>query len=227
MNITDVDASELWLKSVELYGTDNPMEIIFGRQQELMEKYLVIEAEILDEELIVIPVDIHSARGQRALKERAWWATEELVEALDALTEHNNIKFLEEMSDSIHFITELWILTGIHPDVIECWNGLPDWFGCPGVGQARKKNPHSPVWTRYKITDIIINLGRAMWQLRNKSWKRSQVLTDLPRFTHNLVEVYDRLIALLHYDYGLTLEEICLLYLRKSEVNFFRQRSNY
>ena len=227
MNIEDISGEELWPKAVEFYGTDNPLEIVFARQRELMEKYLVIEAEILGEELVVIPVDIHSARGQRALKERAWWVTEELVEALDALGEDNTIKFFEELSDCIHFITELWILTGIHPSAIWYWDSLLGSIDCPSVRKDRKKGPLSPTQTRYAVTDIIVSLGRAMWQLRNKSWKKSQVLTDLPRFTRHLVDTYDKLMGLLYYGYDLTLKEICLLYLKKSEVNLFRQRSNY
>lgn len=222
VNINDVNVEELWSTATKLYKTQRPLKIIFARQQELMEKYSKTEAEIMCEGVLTVPVDIHSARGQRALKARAWWFTEELVEALDALGEEDHSKFLEEISDSIHFLTELWILTDLPIWTIEAWDEPP-------FIDVYRKIPcdFDPDRIRLKVLDIIVNLGRAMWQLRNKPWKKTQVLTDLPQFSGRLKDTYDSLINLLHYDCGLNMQEICLLYLRKSEVNRFRQRSNY
>lgn len=216
MNINDIDAEELWEKAIEIYGTYNPIAIIFARQAELMEKYLVIEASIFNEELIEVPVNIHSAKGQRVLKERAWWTTEELVEALDAIIDRNETKFLEELSDALHFLTELWILAGLDYSII------------PSI----EANPFSPMSHSVKdlsprIMGVITGLGRAMWQLRNKPWKKSQVLTDVPRFISHLETAYVRLLWLYSDQFGLSMKQICLFYLRKSEVNLFRQRSNY
>jgi len=219
VNITDINIKDLWSKAVELYGTDDPLEIVFARQRELMKKYLVIEAEILDEELVTIPVDIHSARGQRSLKERAWWMVEELVEALDALEEGNDTKFLEEMSDALHFLTELWVLGDLDSSSIESKN-----FDSPSPVDGEGTKVHE---IRPQILDIIVSLGRAVWLLRNKSGKVSQVLTDIPHFTHHLQRTYDQFLNLLHNNYDMGMKDICLLYLRKSEVNKFRQKSQY
>jgi hypothetical protein len=181
-----------------------------------MKKYLVTEAEIFDEEVIDVPVDIHGARGQRVLKERAWWIVEELIEALDATEEQDDTKFLEELSDALHFLTELLILAGLDPSII------------PTV----ESNPlFSPIIEKRRlcrgVMEVIKNLGRGMWQLRNKSWKKSQVLTDVPRFTRHLQTAYIRLLELYANEFGLDMTQICLLYLKKSEVNKFRQRSQY
>ena len=216
MNIEDISGEELWPKAVEFYGTDNPLEIVFARQRELMEKYLVLEAEILSEKLVVVPVDIHSARGQRALKERIWWAVEEFVEALDAIKEGGETKFLEEMSDALHFLTELLILAGLDHSAIP-----------PMEVDPSRLLIYSESRLNLQILGVIKSLGRAAWQCRNKSWKRTQVLTDVPRLTAHLQAAYKQFLAIYSDEFGLDLTQICLFYLRKSEVNLFRQRSNY
>lgn len=232
MNINDVKIEELWPTAVKLYGTDDPLEIIFARQRELMEKYLALESELMGGEIVTIPVDLHSAKGQRSLKERAWWFTEELVESLDALKEEDSTKFLEEMSDALHFITELWILTGLDRAIIRNPEKSP---GIPTIYQLGFKTSRGQALGGYYmentvsavILNIIVSLGRSMWQLRNKPWKQTQVLTDIPMFQLRLRETYEGLLELLHFGCKLSFQSIALLYLRKSEVNKFRQRSKY
>lgn len=221
MNINDVPTEELWSTVTELYPTTDPIKIMFIRQKELMGKYLALESQILKEPLVVIPVDLHSARGQRILKSRAWWVVEEIVEGIDALVEEeDSAKFLEEMSDALHFLTELWILTGLPYPVFHDWDSF----------STLRPSTVPYLFQGLVVTSllgVIIRLGRAMWQLRNKPWKKTQVLTDVPRFTLHLMGAYKLFLELLHRHYKLGFKDICILYLRKSEVNKFRQRSNY
>lgn len=231
MNIEDVPVEGLFEKAAAQYGTKHPIRIIFARQIELIESYLKIEDRLKGERLWDMPVDLHSFEGQAALKERAWWFTEEIGEALDALVNQGakSLKFGEEIGDALHFLTELCLMAGIsEDDVIYSFGETFDWggFAPPALGfkgsEAGRKG--LAVLTAAKtLTDLAIG----MWQLRNKSWKQTQVQTDIPRFRAHVLDAYDSTLMFARVARRSNLREICELYLRKSEVNLFRIRSRY
>ena len=55
-------------------------------------------------------------RGQARIKDFSWRITEEVGEALDAITNESGesalLHFHEELVDGLHFLTEMTILTG-------------------------------------------------------------------------------------------------------------------
>lgn len=220
MNINDIPTDQLFEAAKTHFGTDDSFEIIFARQRELMEKYLPIESELLGRPLLSVPVDIHSAVGQAAIKERAWWFTEELAEALEAIDQDAPTKALEEMSDAIHFLTEAMILSNIrfseNSHIEVPWSF---WHANISLPMNRQLRP--------QILAVITELGLAMWQLRNKSWKRTQIPTDFPRFETKLVRTYTMFVEVLQTYWRLSFKDIAVLYLRKAAVNQFRIRSNY
>lgn len=221
LNINDVPIGDLFATAARLYKTRDPYEIIFARQRELMERYLPIEAEILGRPKLSVPVDIHSAVGQAAIKERAWWFVEELAEALEALEDGMSIKVLEEFSDAIHFLTEAMILSGIPYQTDPIAGLLPRFWILPKPYLTKK------VLMKLRTLSIITQLGMAMWQLRNKSWKRTQTLTDIPQYQEKMLRTWGGLMALLKIHWEMSREEITILYLRKATVNQFRIRSHY
>lgn len=115
MNIKDI-------KKMEIIG--DKLEAIFLKQKELEERYNVIEKN--NGELIPnLPLDVHTFEGQRRIRAIIYRITEELYEAGNTLrnkawktsqvpcdTDH----FLEELSDSFHFMIQLYIELGIGPD---------------------------------------------------------------------------------------------------------------
>ena len=62
--------------------------------------------------------------------------------------------------------------------------------------------------------------------LKNKPWKQSHMKTDIEAFRGKLGEVWEIYICLLKSSLHSS-EEIADIYLKKSQVNKFRQRSNY
>ena len=90
------------------------LDLIFERQHSLAVKYTPIEGQngLLQTELF--PGDLDDRKSQARMKDFAWRTQEELYEATESLThkEHDNVHFLEEVIDAIHFFTELNLFCG-------------------------------------------------------------------------------------------------------------------
>jgi len=109
MNIHDVPAIEVPVGACRL-------EMMFETQMELIEKYMEIE------KMPPLPVSVHTAEGQKWLKDFAWRITEELGEAMNCLKNKpwkqtqmptDEDHFWEEMADAVHFLIELFIIGGM------------------------------------------------------------------------------------------------------------------
>lgn len=215
MNINDI-------REYQVQSAD-PLEAIFLRQRELMERYHVIEAKNGLLQTPDIPVNLHDAKGQARLKDFAWRITEEIAEAMDAIVRHQgkvSIHAKEEMADALHFLVEMAILSDIGPDdlvtakedkLYALWR-YPERHNINDIGSA--------------ILNFIRELGMVCHLLKNKPWKQSQMITDIEeyrvRFQRMFISFVDICIAM-----DISAEEMFDLYFRKSEVNKFRQRSNY
>lgn len=202
MNISDYEAPECpptWSKI---------LESIFVRQRELMDKYQEIEGTPKP------PISVHLAKNQKVMKDFAWRAWEEVAEsyeaqmAYDAGTVTSKDHALEELADALHFMVELLIFAGIGPD------SFPD-FPPQRIAPGLEEHQHR----------FGIHLGIAMNFLRNKPWKQSEVPTDEKRFRAALVLAFEKFLEVLAYE--MNPEEMYSYYFRKSEVNKFRQRSQY
>ena len=229
---------------------------IFVRQQELMKKYHPIEEANGLMHDSSVPVDIHHRMGQHRLKDFAWRFTEEVAEAVEALDRviqadytiltwdpaillelrksGEMTHFHEEMIDAMHFLTELTILSGVAPQEIVRLlspedqamriDALDQLFSLP---LSDRIIPHDASRSlRGSIAYPIYQLGKAMNCLKNKPWKQSHMLTDTTRYTELLSLTWLAFINALHQS-GLNADQTFDLYFRKSEVNKFRQRSQY
>lgn len=186
---------------------------IFARQRELMVKYKEIE------QLPAPPVSLHTAGGQRVIKDFAWRTVEELTESYEAWEKHDDDGVatqhaLEELADSVHFFVELLIFAGITPE--QCCKKRPIMESLPV-----RNNPLDEWYWAFTY-----RLGLAMNFLRNKAWKQSQVPTDEGRFREALLVAWEALIDIWCM-LGCTQEDVFTFYFKKSNVNVFRQRSNY
>mgnify|MGYP003575868748 CR=1 FL=1 len=229
MNIHDVGKVE--------YPTTCWLTAIFQRQRELMEKYHPIEKAngLLQTEMF--PLNLHDRFCQQRIKDFCWRVTEEIAEAsecfkeLDFYTEDWATSdkldhYREELMDALHFLTELSILIGLGPeDVCPIENGKPT---------ARLHNllehVHVGVATVEDLFigafETIMELGIAANCLKNKPWKQTHQLTDEIYFKAQIIRVWKKFFKLL-FDIEFTPEMVYDMYIRKSEVNKFRQRSNY
>ena len=195
------------------------LRAIFDRQKELMEKYHDIEFRSGLMQTEDCPVNLDDKRGQARIKDFAWRITEEIGEALDAIENESGesalLHFHEELVDGLHFLTEMTILTGYN---------LPEYTT---LKDLIEEGSYRDCYTLNDlVSDHVMYLGMMCNCLKNKPWKQSMMKTNKENFYKHLKLVWSNYVAILTSQ-DLTEEEITDLYLRKSQVNQFRQRSNY
>ena len=158
------------------------------------------------------------------------YTAEQIKEAADKYnqeTDDINLHFLEELVDALHFLTEKTILEGITPqdihsnlcgelkegeDILDNLFKLATYQGIPSLNDA--------------YADFITALGLTNNCLKNKPWKQSMMKTDVKKYNSLAIAAWYRFIRLLA-SAGLDSQLTADLYLRKNQVNAFRQRSNY
>lgn len=195
------------------------LRAIFDRQKELMEKYHDIEFKSGLMQTEDCPVNLDDKRGQARIKDFSWRITEEVGEALDAITNESGesalLHFHEELVDGLHFLTEMTILTGYD---------LPEYTT---LKDLIEEDSYRDCYTLNDlVSDHVMYLGMMCNCLKNKPWKQSMMKTNKENFYKHLKLVWSNYVAILTSQ-DLTEEEITDLYLRKSQVNQFRIRSNY
>lgn len=198
------------------------LEAIFNRQKELMGKYHDIEKRSGLLQTEDCPVNLDDKRGQARIKDFAWRVMEEVGEALDAAKQDDEEHFCEELIDGLHFLTELTILAGFEPkDIVFEKQGVVDKLDylCGNAITVANGNLYED------ISDLVMDLGMMCNCLKNKPWKQTNMITDKNNFHHQLNLVWVDYIRILSSQ--MSSEEIALVYLKKSQVNKFRQRSGY
>lgn len=206
--------------------TGDRLEAIFNRQKELMAKYHDIELKSGLLQTEDCPVNINDKKGQARLKDFAWRMTEEIGEAIDSLyIDHDLEHYAEELIDALHFLTEFTILSGVEPKDLMPVDYNPD-MGDMLTGICHLEIHDNPDGFREAMfTEHIRTMGMTCNCLKNKPWKQTMMLTDKANFTKHLKQVWFNFMALLRYE--MSTDDIFLTYVKKSEVNKFRQRSNY
>lgn len=206
--------------------TGDKLQAIFTRQKSLMNKYHDIELRSGLLQTEDCPVNLDDKRGQAHIKDFSWRVTEELGEALDAKATKDH--YQEELIDGLHFLTELTILAGkdyhnILPEGTALYHNdrLEDL-----VENAKECISRNGDNLNYWVSKFIENLGMMCNCLKNKPWKQSMMKTDQNAFYGRLAEVWVLYITLLVVS-GMDADSIAITYLKKSQVNQFRQRSNY
>lgn len=195
------------------------LKAIFDRQKELMLKYHDIELKSGLLQTEDCPVNLDDKKGQARIKDFAWRITEEIGEALDAITfedgESALLHFHEELIDGLHFLTELTILTGY--DITEKYT----------LKQLIEIGTDRDCYTLNDlVADEVMYLGMMCNCLKNKPWKQTMMKTNKENFYIHLQQVWINYIAILTSQ-DFTEENILDIYFKKSQVNIFRQKSNY
>ena len=207
--------------------TGDMLAAIFNRQKELMAKYHHIEARSGLLQTEDCPVNLDDRRGQARIKDFSWRVMEELGEALDAKSHTDH--YQEELIDGMHFLTELTILAGgdYHNIIPE---DLPKFHSdhLEDLYETALTRIDGPVHTdlNHWVAQFVEQLAMMCNCLKNKPWKQSMMKTDREAFYGRLTNVWVCYMAILAMA-GMKPADIADTYLRKSQVNQFRQRSNY
>ena len=213
MNVKDVKDTD---------SPDNVIKAIFDKQWELAQKYRNIEdmGDLLSPKSLT--QNIHTANGQKWIKDFAWRVTEEIAESEEAMemlstdlpSKDNDDIYLhrmEELADALHFLTELTLIAGY------------DW-------KAIEKNVLDNINEESDAWNVVYQLGLMCNCLKNKPWKQTEMLTDRKKFEGYLFGAW---IEFLRYfetnlsDDADLFYELYNLYFKKNQVNHFRIRSKY
>lgn len=92
---------------------------------------------------------------------------------------------------------------------------------------AHKFNELTYISYKSVMWDITYHLNIARNYLKNKPWKKSQMMTDEIRFQEELVKAFISLMGIFKYMGIETDKNLYLLYYKKNQINKFRQKSNY
>lgn len=207
--------------------TGDMLAAIFNRQKELMAKYHHIEARSGLLQTEDCPVNLDDRRGQARIKDFSWRVMEELGEALDAKSHTDH--YQEELIDGLHFLTELTILAGRDYNTI-IPEDLPKFHSdhLEDLYETALTRINGPVYTdiNHWVAQFVEQLAMMCNCLKNKPWKQSMMKTDREAFYGRLTNVWVCYMAILAMA-GMKPTDIADTYLRKSQVNQFRQRSNY
>ncbi len=206
MNITHAKKEEV---------KEESLKAIFNRQKELMVKYHDIELKSGLLQTEDCPIELDDRKGQARIKDFAWRITEEVGEAIDALVNLEMLHHKEELIDGLHFLTEMTILTG---------------YDLPNEFTLEELITQSEEIKGWSMEELVFNhvryLGMMCNCLKNKPWKQSMMKTNKENFFQHLKLVWLNYIKMLTAA-ELSEKDIVDIYLKKSQVNQFRQRSNY
>ena len=126
---------------------------IFEHQRDLMDR--IAPKELENGYLAPTPpLDLRLREHQQHFRMMAWFFTEEVVESLLASDEEQ----AEELSDVLHFLTELCILTEVSPESVVAVLIRSDF--------------------RPDILDVLIQVGKAANLMKAKPWKSNPQPTD-------------------------------------------------
>lgn len=195
------------------------LQLIFARQHELMLRYFHIEKQNGLLETDDYPVDLHDRYGQARLKNFAWRCVEELAESMDAFAHQNETHHYEEIADAYHFLVELMLLSGF---TATDFGDRPCRLEVLFEGNTMRS--HLLKSTQFMC--FVRELGMAMNCLKNKPWKQTHQLTDVPRYRAQIIKAHQEFLVFCSVC-GLTADALFEMYFSKAAVNAFRQRSRY
>lgn|GEM_PF-1114309 len=235
-------------KEPEVKDGEDRLEMIFARQRELVRKYILIEVSTGLRRSENCPVDLDVPADQLQLKDEAWRISEELGEAFDAryALGHSKDHVWEEFADSVHFFIELCILSGVDTgaklmtlirdtldyewdeivgdDLLMEWWQVADAFRTSETKETADASPR--VQFAQMMGCFLWKLGVLMNNLKCKPWKQTPILTDKPQYLRDLADAAVAFLAV-GLAFGMQSDDIFSCYFRKSEVNKFRQETNY
>lgn len=194
------------------------LTFVFNKQKDLALKYQEIESKNGFHYPLNLTLDLNNRFDQTLLKNMAWRVIEEIGESIEALEQNSPEQLIhakEELADGLHFITELCILSGLSAEN----------FNVEFILSIYNAKGEKDITIKDNLYDFVCKIGISMNCLKMKPWKNTPYLTDVPVYIGYLQEAYYSYVFLMLKI--MTPLEILNYYFRKSQVNQFRQRSNY
>lgn len=207
---------------------ENILKEIFIKQQSLIDKYIEIEG--MGDLMNKTKTNLDTLEGQVWIKDFIYRSIEEVGESFevirnmdswDSLPEKLKIHYCEEIIDALHFFIEMCIICGY---TYEDFNLRDIHRFNFYYNSGQYKCDHDDfVLRHWSYIESITLAGNC---LRNKKWKKTQMLTDRNKFKEYLDEAFFNLLQIV-CAVGMDKKGIYNLYFKKNEVNKFRQNSGY
>lgn len=199
---------------------------IFRYQHRLAVKYVDIERSNGLLQTADMPINLNDNKGQARIKDMFWRCTEEIAESLEAMDEKDWTHFYEELADAMHFLVEACLLADYHPYPLSPKDSLEYLFDTSKVNQPPNTDCIATELVELHVTSFVKAAGLACNCLKNKPWKQSHMVTDADKFYKKLDKAFKAFITLCKVS-GFSAEGLYNMYMRKNQVNQFRQRSGY
>ena len=213
---------------------------MFSRQTELMHKYEGIE-EKNGVRVPRSPWHLDDKFVQYRIKDFFWRVTEELAEAmevrssvivndeqvylmwLDKWEASPDVRhFFEELSDALHFLAEVTMICGVRTNSLG--NACSAQFDHKRVHTGESRYTEQALCV--DVAAVIFEIGLAANLLKNKPWKNTHMATDITEFRNYIVTTWLNFIKV-WLKLGCERDFIYTIYMKKSRVNQWRQKTNY
>lgn len=190
---------------------------IFTEQKELIKKYHKIEKQN-GFYIAKFPKDFNTHLGQARLRDLTFRFIEELFEALLNIykTDKISAEFFEEISDALHFLTELSIEIGITEKEISQFN--------------LKNNKLTNFDFKALINclvEIFVSVQISLNYLKNKPWKQKIIETDFEKYKNSILLIWTTFFDFLNKLGFQDFKDIYNLYHRKFKKNLSRINNGY
>lgn len=218
MNINDISEKNIPIM-------DNFWNDVFKIQHNLIIKYNEIELKVMGIELLYGPINyfhIDNQVVQLKIKEYLWRISEELGESYECIQnaeDENSIDIkhqLEELSDGLHFFVELLIKLNYNPKEIYPLEFI--------------KKTYDRLYKNWNQEEFYLNAFTSLAKigncLKNKPWKQSQMQTDR-QYMYSKIKEFSEWFMFIFFHNNFSINNIFNIYSRKSQVNQFRQNTNY
>jgi hypothetical protein len=208
MNVSDYKDNKEYVK----YMVQGIIAGMFKMLDSLIDAYVKIEGENDPQNPYNIHrnLDINNTRDQLIIKILSQRVMEELGEMKMAESEGNWEHVKEEFEDALIFATEMMILLGVHPDQFN-------------EDEIFEDNYTMTFENRLCVYEYLTSATNC---LKNKSWKKDQVLVDEKAFWRRILKFYAYLLMLGQAIMKSKIDVFVYFY-AKWATNKFRQISNY
>lgn len=215
------------VKGLKVSIPTNQFQSIWDKQESLMVDYKVIEKWDVS-----WPLDLNLKSSQLLVKDMIARVIEELAEAYESIQARNTDNFFEELADAHHFLMETLVLAGQAEKkiigTVPLVRDAKDLIG--GLRGFHDKDMASTFSLQEWLWEVTYRLNLTRNALRNKPWKQTQVMYNIPVFEKEIsvgyilfISGYFQLLA----THDLPAEDLYIQYVHKNTINQFRIRSKY
>lgn len=205
-----------YISFIKMNNLLNYLKKIFEKQHKLIKKYQKIEQQN-GIYIAKFPEEFHTHLGQERLRNLTFRFVEELFEVYQEFANNNISNIYEELSDALHFLTELSIETKIKPEQIA---------NLIELNNSKINRSIYELFEKFYLR-ILSDVYDSIKFLKIKPWRQSIEKTDFSDYQQSILSIWISFFDLLNLCGIKTAKQIYLLYNNKNLINQKRIKNNY